>query len=185
MKFFISDVCSRRCQQDSLKKIAAISFFISLLIVRSYGHLFAYEEPDNFAGLKFGEDLTTQMEKCSSFAPRSGPRCYQPLGTIYSLYNVGEIQRELKRIFAHQVDGKLAAVTLNFDTSRTSVFFSILTERYGEPTTQTQEPWVSKGGVKTTSTLAIWKGRNVSIRFKAPSIQIDEGKYLLYDGSMG
>lgn len=187
--FFISDVCDARRPRDSLKKIAAISLLISLLIIRFPGHLFAYEEPDSFAGLKFGEDLTTQIEKCPSvdfsslFLDKqkvrvSGTRCYWPVGTpavFYSLYNMGEIQHEVKDIWAHLLDSKLAAVTLIFNSSKTSVLLSILRERYGEPTAQSVQPWVSKGGVKTTSTLVIWKGRNVSITLTERSHTIEEG----------
>lgn len=179
---FITDVCRPR-RRDSLKKIAAISLLISLLII--HGNLFAYDEPDSFAGLKFGEDLTTQIEECpTSYGVRdlskirqSGTRCYSPFGNplIYELYNMGEIQREVSNIFANQVDGKLAFVTLAFDSSKTRVLFSILKERYGEPTTQVVEPWVSKGGVKTTSMNATWKGRNVSITLTERGYKIDQG----------
>jgi hypothetical protein len=27
---------------------------------------YAFDEPENFAGLKFGEDVRTQMQKCSA-----------------------------------------------------------------------------------------------------------------------
>lgn len=176
---FISEASAAR--RDFLKKIAAIGLVISLLIIRFHGHLFAYEEPDGFADLKFGEDLTTQIEKCPSLPQTSGPRCYYPLngdpfGRPYSLHNMGEIQREVKNIVAYQVDGKLAAVILFFDTSRTSVLLSILRKRYGEPSTHALQPWMPRPTVM--SRLVIWKGQNVSITLSERSHQIDEGSIL-------
>jgi hypothetical protein len=154
----------------------------------------AYDEPDNFAGLKFGEDLTKQMEKCphgSSGLPDQGKiralgtRCYAyPLekGQIitYGLYNMGEIQHEVKGILAQQLDGKLVEVGLYFESSKASVLLSILNQRYGKPTDQSQQPWMSKGGIKATSTHAVWKGRNVSITLVERASKIDEG-YITYD----
>ena len=180
-RFSIADVHGLRRHRN---KIAATGFLISLLII--HGNLFAYEEPDSFAGLKFGEDLTTQIEKCPSSSYggidvlkilQSKIRCYDPIGApqSYLLYNIGEIQRDVKNIFAHQVDGKLAAATLTFDSSKTRVLLSILKERYGEPTIERVEPWVSKGGVKTTSMEATWKGQNVSITLTERSYKIDQG----------
>jgi hypothetical protein len=160
----------------------AIGLFsvISLLIIQLHGNLFAYEEPDSFAGLKFGEDLTTQIEKCPGYGSRSTTRCYEPIGTppFYVLHNIGEIQREVKLIFANQVDDKLAAVNLAFDSSKTRVLLSILKERYGDPTIESVEPWVSQGGVKTTSMQAIWKGQNVRITLRERSYKIDQGSII-------
>jgi hypothetical protein len=39
--------------------------------------LFAYDEPDNFAGLKFGQDLTKQLPECKGPSQAAGNRCYQ------------------------------------------------------------------------------------------------------------
>ena len=54
-------------------KISLLLLFLSL---RFCGYVLAYDEPDNFAGLKFGEDLTKQMEECphGSSAPPTWER---------------------------------------------------------------------------------------------------------------
>ena len=172
-------------------KVSLLLLFLSL---RFCVYVLAYDEPDNFAGLKFGEDLTKQMEECphvSSAFPdlpkikALGTRCYAyPLqkGQIvtYSLYNMGEIQHQVKGILAQQLDGKLVQIALYFESSKASVLLPILNQRYGPPTDQSQQPWVSKGGIKATSIRAVWKGTNVSITLVERASKIDEG-YISYD----
>ena len=76
----------------------------------------AYNEPDNFAGLKFGHDIREQLEPCPSRViagkafpddyeiRRTGKRCQSEYDFSkkrdepdirYMLYNLGEIQNRL------------------------------------------------------------------------------------------
>ena len=174
-------------------------FFLSLFLsIQFCGYLFAYDEPDNFAGLKFGEDLTKQMEECphdqflTNRSPSGflyydyariralGKRCYgksQVKGNLklYTLYNMGEIQNQVIEISARQLDDKLVSIFLMIPSANASILLSIFNQRYGKPTDQSRQPWMSQGGVKTTSTLAIWTGKDVSIIFNERYGQIDRG----------
>lgn len=154
------------------------TFLLSLFLSLQFcGRLFAYDEPDNFAGLKFGEDVTKQTKQCPYLSlssgvkipdgqkiKASGSRCYFGSDEHYGLFNMGEIEQEVDDIEADQIHGKLAHVTLGFLTKKTSVVFSILQQRYGKPTAQSQQPWISRhGDIRTTGLHAMWKGRKVSI----------------------
>jgi hypothetical protein len=57
-----------------------------------------------------------------------------------------------------------------FDESR-----AIMIERYGQPTSQEVQPWQSKGGAKTTSTVLWWRGARLSIYMAERAGTIDEG----------
>ena len=93
-----------------------------------------------------------------------GTRCYgYPLkkGQIitYGLYNMGEIQDEVKGILAQQLDGKLVEIGLYFESSKASVLLSILNERYGKPTDQSEQPWISKAALKPLAYTPFGKAR--------------------------
>src|SRR5688572_19741012 len=83
----------------------------------------AYNEPDNFAGLKFGHDIREQLEPCPSRVilgkafpdeseiRRTGKRCQSEFDFSkkrdepdirYVIYNLGEIQKQATEIHARQ-----------------------------------------------------------------------------------
>ncbi len=189
------------------RQVCLVGLFSLLLSLQLCRDVVAYDEPDNFAGLKFGEDLTKQMEECPidtflenilkqnlrgriddnmmsrqyDYAKinQSKTRCYtitRARDRIFAtLWNMGEIQREIFSITATLLDGKLVLISGEFATSNTLLLLSILNQRYGKPTTQLVQPWMSKSGVKTTSMQVVWKGKNVSITLDERGTQIDIG----------
>lgn len=161
---------------------------VIMVVLCVHAYAFGYDEPDRFAGLKFGEDLTKQMKECPHMALPSGvripderkiqaskTRCYggtdQEHGS-YALFNMGDIEREVEEIWANQLNGKLAHVVLNFPRNKFEIVFSIFKQRYGNPTSQSRQPWEMRvrgacpPAVQPCQMLivhAVWKGRNVSI----------------------
>lgn len=186
----------KRAKRGMSTRVWMFSFSLFMALFQGRGYSFGYDEPDNFAGLKFGENLTQQMDECPhSISPlgnkfndypkinKLGKRCYsEPVPKSYVLYNMGEIKKYLIEIRAQQLDGKLAKVDLMMTTANAPILLSMLNERYGKPTEQSQQPWTSKTGVKTTSLLAIWRGANVSIVFNERWGQIDWG-LITYESS--
>jgi hypothetical protein len=139
---------------------------------------FAYDEPDNFAGVKFGEDVTTQLPNCrESSAFRNKLPCWEELvkDERGDLKNMGEIQNLVEGIFYTQVEKKLEYVLLEFRTEKARALLDIFKRRYGEPTSVAERPWQSKGGVKTTSIHAEWAGPKISIIFEERGSSIDRG----------
>jgi hypothetical protein len=137
---------------------------------------FAYNEPDNFAGLRFGQDLTKQMQQCpyvslgsGAKSPdgkkirASGVRCYHRGGDVYALWNMGELEHQFDMIDAQQIDGKLEYIYLAFRTNKFPTVFSLLQQRYGTPTQESRRSLTSKQRRSITSKHVVWKGRNVSI----------------------
>lgn len=153
--------------------------------------VFAYDEPDNFAGLKFGEALSKQIAECPYMLPplnslpnltkirASGARCYARLvlsgEPFYVLFNMGDFQEEVSEIQAELWNGNIAQIRLMFPSSNASNLLAIFEQRYGKPTAKVQQPWMSKGGLKTTSLVAYWKGTNVSIIFNERYDTVDTG----------
>ncbi len=159
-------------------------FLFSVFFLLSSEFVFAYDEPDNFAGLKFGEDLTRQIKACVNDTNRypdwnvwdhAGTRCYQKQGESFRLWNMG-MPDGVYRIRAQQLSGKFAAVELLFVSSAAATILATFKQRYGIPTKQSAEPWISRGGVKVTSLTASWTGKTVSILFQERAAQIDEGR---------
>jgi len=164
------------------RKFVLVVLFAIVSLTYWEGCPFAYNEPDNFGGLKFGQDLTKQMKPCPFVSlasgariadfkkiKASGARCH--FGNFendghYGLFNMGSIEAEVEDVEADQIDGKLVHVYLGFVPKKT-VMFAILEERYGKPTAQWEEPWTAPGSlkVKTTMKRAEWNGRKVSIKF--------------------
>ena len=95
------------------------------------------------------------------------------------LKNMGEIQKLVESLPYRQSEKKLEHVMLNFRSEKARALFDIFKTRYGEPTSITERPWESKGGVKTTSIHAEWTGPNVSIYFDGRGSSIDRG-YISY-----
>ena len=83
--------------------------------------IFAYDEPDNFAGVKFGEDVTAQVLNCrDSIAGLDNKPCWEELtkGQRGYLKNVGEIEKFVESISYRQIDKKLEMVSLNFRSEK-------------------------------------------------------------------
>jgi hypothetical protein len=148
---------------------------------------FAYDEPDNFAGVKFGEDVTTQLPNCRESAVyiKKLP-CWEELvkDERGDLKNMGEIQKFVESIYYRQIDKKLEHVMLSFPSEKARALLDIFKTRYGEPTSVAERPWQSKGGVKTTSIYAEWAGPKISIIFEERGSSIDRGSIQYITGTM-
>ena len=57
------------------KRLVALLFSVSLWLQCEYPS--AYNEPDNFAGLKFGQDFTKELPECKGQIQAAGKRCYK------------------------------------------------------------------------------------------------------------
>ena len=166
-------------RQISVRGVVAVAAATLLFVSNP---IFAYDEPDNFAGVKFGQDVTAQLPNCrESYAYLNKKPCWQELtkGEHGELKNMGEIQNLVEGIFYRQIDNKFEYVSLYFRSEKASALLDIFKTRYGAPTYIAERPWQSKGGVKTTFIYAEWIGSNVSILFEGRGSSIDRG-YIAY-----
>ena len=151
-------------------------FITTLLLFPGSGYLSAYSEPDNFAGLKFGQDLTKQIRQC--IAVFIQVRCYK-IGHLpadqnperdlsglgdYRLYNMGEFQSPADELIADQQNGKLIRVTALVNSAKAQSVLEMLKQRYGKPTQEDLE--VDGNPVPLNNSTIIWKGQRVSIQFE-------------------
>jgi len=123
-------------------------------------------------GAKFGEDLRTSLPRCPDRFGQTKEVCWLQghLGDTYDIYNT-----RLGTTIAQQLYFKLEHVTIEFSNERAAEILSILSERYGPPTSLKKEPWKSKAGGDFENTVAEWKGKNVSIRFEERFATRDDG----------
>jgi len=164
---------------------ARIVVAIALLLLCLPTLSFAYDEPDNFAGVKFGVDVRTQLPDCRAVF-RDFERKLKTLDDVYntrcyedgssSLEHMGEIQRLVRIIFFGEVHSKLEQIELIFPSISAGALLTVLKQRYGEPTSTSQLPWKSLSGIETTNTHVEWQGKNVSIAFDERKSKINEGR---------
>ena len=102
-----------------MKTVILAVMFCLVVVAQSL----AFDEPDNFAGLKFDEDVRTQLSKCGPGQERytKKERCYIEIGGGYPrgwLFNLGEISNMVGEIFYEQIDNKLLfskGLSLDYD----------------------------------------------------------------------
>ncbi len=157
-------------------------FITAFLLFPGSEFVSAYNEPDNFAGLKFGHDLTKQIRECILLIQT---RCYKtvrspadqnperdsPSPGDYRLYNMGEFQAAVDEIVADQQDGKLIRVTALVNSDKAQSVLEMLKHRYGKPTQEDSE--ADGSPVSPNNRTFFWKGQRVSIQFetRVPALQ--------------
>ena len=115
---------------------------IVILILLGSGAAFPFNEPDGFAGLKWGSSLAEIKAKQKKVRR-------QPFGndsrevTYVADGKIGEFSATIEY---HLVDGRLRAVTVRFYTVLFDDVFKAFVERYGPPTTAHDN--------------AVWQGKN-------------------------
>lgn len=174
-----------------LPEIVALAAVLTLIFITP---TLAYDEPDNFAGIKFGQDVRQQIPECPhkvEFGGRyrvvderqtkslSGP-CYLDMfigsaRRMYSIYNLGQIGEKFSRVGTSNIDDKLVHVYMAFPSVGATHLLEVFTARYGIPSIQKTENVQSGIGATFTSRNVAWNGKRVSIVFKERDNKIDEG----------
>jgi len=136
-----------------------------------------WNEPDSFAGLEFGDDLTKQITACPSSWMGTGykKQCYEKSVSDgwFELQNVVDLPGVF-RIYAIQLNAKLAAISLSFRNREAAELLEVLRQKYGAPTKSSTNEWRSPLSA-TTSYEALWIGKRVSIIFKERIDEIHKG----------
>jgi hypothetical protein len=149
-----------------------------------------WNEPDEFRGLKFGEDLRQQIPECPSSytAGRkyyrwtdTKERCWEPMSTArgseadYWLRNFSSLGRvPAGSLWARQIDNRLSFVSMTVNHDFFDDLRAMLIERYGKPTTQkTTQVQTMAGGIFPNLELH-WIGEKMHVECLERPNRIDE-----------
>jgi hypothetical protein len=156
-----------------LGRRASLLIALSLLALALASGASAFDDPDGFRGLPWGateEQMRTDVggwcEDLSSTA--------RWLGDRYCVveFQIGGIDGKATYVFRRD---KFVRVTLDFKSRDFDQLAAIFVERYGAPTSTTQEPYKTQGGLETTNKDLTWTGPLVRITIHRYGSRITEG----------
>ena len=152
---------------------------LAILLCASTTH--AWNEPTDFKGLKFGEDLTAAIPKCPRDITQKD-RCWAEPAIRFSDHpetydlKMGPIGDRWLQTQAIQLQKKLAKIEIGFPATEFATMFRIFQERYGEPTKVEDFQWQSQIGAVFRSRRATWQGEKVSITMTQRGRNRDRGE---------
>jgi hypothetical protein len=136
----------------------------------------AFNEPDGFRGLKWGaskEELDkAEAERGNSLGPHCLAMSDSHQQTCIAGGTIGDARVSIHYRFR---DNKLVRVMFGFATSDFTVILGAFTERYGAPTKRREEPYQTRGGIRTTNQVLTWRGKSVEIEIMLYGESIDKG----------
>lgn len=130
------------------------------------------KEPDSIMGLKFGQRLQEQIQRCdpSTYLKPGQPMCWKPLlgGTFdwpHEVWNTPAFGGSFYLL--EWLDGvdTFEGFFVDFDSTDAPGYLDILKKRYGEPTSAKQQTLQTLGGAVVTSTHYFWPGKKVTVEF--------------------
>jgi hypothetical protein len=128
-------------------------------------------DPDSFRGVPWraSEEETKKIhaERGEYLSCVAGRICYD------SAAGIGPVRAHIS--FSFQ-DGQFTHALITFKPESFATLRRIFVERYGEPTSETEEPYQTKGGIKTTNPIVRWVGQRVWIEIRGYGGKITEGR---------
>ena len=154
---------------------AAIVIF--LLIALFPPHAMAWNEPDNFRGIPWGASLDdARRTLLDSWKPseqlHGHPECPPAKARCVQKGKLGPIDVTFVYTFK---DDRFVSALIMFKAADYKAVRTILTERYGAPTTQQRIEIRTKVGVPHESELGVWRGEKVSVMLERFHKRVDEG----------
>lgn len=140
-----------------------------------------WNEPEEFRGLKFGQDLRKVLRSCpSNWDGKS--RCYSKLsqhadlpGDHFVLYNFGPIGGVWIAARATQIQNRLVKISLEFQSKDFEQLRKIFIERYGAPTHEDEKEVTNPLGARFRKRTTWWEGKRLTIFLGERSHRIDYG----------
>jgi hypothetical protein len=153
-----------------------------IAVLTTTGH--AFDEPTDFRGLKFGEDIETQIPKCPynsvlNKTPAHKEMCWTKFREFYHIDNFAPVAGVTLNPLAGQNDSKLGMLILSFPATSYSTITAVFKERYGAPTAVTESTWVSKGGVRLPNIKSAWNGENIHIELTHRGTNRDRSEIII------
>ncbi|MDP2603504.1 MAG: hypothetical protein Q8S00_13070 [Deltaproteobacteria bacterium] len=152
------------------------------LPVSSYG----WDEPTGFGPLKFNDGVQKQFEECPTTGLKTcweyhriglndGRDWYEQLRSgMYTIKYLKIGDSFLPNITVSQTEDKIEMLNVTLPNSVFGRWVSILTERYGKPTSIEKSTWMSKGGVRVDNSTVKWIGNEIHITITEHGSKIDE-----------
>jgi hypothetical protein len=148
----------------------------------------SWNEPDEFRGLKLGQNLRDQARQCPERYWDTKERCWKQVAppdahgsTLYTLHNFGPIgDLSTGEMYATQLNDRLAWIATTIGHNGDERLRGIMVERYGRPTSESTEEVVTKTGVKWPSLTSRWLGSRVNIELHERSGRIDQPMLTAY-----
>jgi hypothetical protein len=144
----------------------------------------AFNEPDNFMGIKFWQELVESetLKTCrlsASWEPeRETGLCFTP-GDSPAIKNVDiGLGRLTTSATADLVGKKLARLQITFQQDAYPTAVALFKERYGAPTKIATETVTTKAGLNIQGQAMLWTGKRLSIvlRERGGDLRIDRGE---------
>jgi len=129
----------------------------------------AWNEPDNFMGIKFWHEIEESIKRCESqrsWEGANGAPCFLPYEAERGVYDIRAIAPtglNFRYIKAHTISKKFAMLDLESSQEFFSQTFVIFQERYGKLTRITTETWTSQAGISVPNQVVLWEGKRISI----------------------
>jgi hypothetical protein len=152
---------------------------LALALVVAAAPALAFNEPDGFRGLKWGEtkdDLdaaATKRGDATVLCPPSRP----PHAICSTEAMIGPTPATVDYRFR---DERFVAVSLRFQPDEFSGVAETFIQRYGSPTNRSQEPVQTRGGTRLTNDILRWTGKAVVIELRRYGASANEGSAYLW-----
>jgi hypothetical protein len=144
-----------------------------LLFLAMAGTVLGFNEPDGFRGLPWGateEQMRTNVGGwCEDY-----PSTERWAGDRYCIVGFQITGIDGKATYDFRRD-KFVRVNLRFESRDFDQLAAIFVERYGKPTSTTQEPFKTQGGLQTTNQVLKWTGPRVTIMIQRYSSSTRDG----------
>jgi hypothetical protein len=140
-----------------------------------------WNEPDEFRGLKLGQNVRDQARECPRSPSDTKERCWTLVvppdaegSALYELRNFGPIgDLSGGAMAAKQWHDRLIRIEVTMSHDGYLRLRDIALERYGRPTSEVTEEVVTKAGVKWPNQISRWQGSRVSIELEERSSRVD------------
>jgi hypothetical protein len=104
-------------------------------------------------------------------------KCGQP-DTVTFIDNLGTVIGMAATVT--QRDGKLVALHGRFSpVTKVHQAEEVFRAKYGSPEVTREEPWQSKGGVRTTAVLRVWEWNRLLIQLRSPDEDLETGGWFV------
>ncbi|MBU9491751.1 hypothetical protein [Burkholderia multivorans] len=132
-------------------------------------------EPTSFLGLSFDQSVTEQLPECPEVAFLTKVSCAKSLGdTLYKMYAPPQIGVYLSDVLVDDAGSKVGMVLLTIRHTDFRDMLTLLTEKYGRPTSERVVALSTLGGAYLKGRQYTWTGTRVTLMFDEYGQKVDE-----------
>jgi hypothetical protein len=146
---------------------------------------YAFDDPTEFRGLKFGESVTTQLPHCPVPLTNTTEPCWnwdpgQGISSeVYRVARLKPIAGVALIVYVEEINKMPGRIEITFNSDGFSKVMDVFRERYGPPTDMQETKWTSKAGRTLPNTLITWRGENIHIQARHFSYKLDTSEIVI------